>query len=174
MTKLPTRSKASSLLLCLAWLFPAAAFCEPWPYVERPAGPRFYLGDEDARLGHAQFIAGNFGNAEFSFRRAVEVNPRNSAAWLGLASSYDRLGRFDLAERAYKEVRLLIGENAVYLNNHGYSYMLRGRMKEAARLLGRARQLDPGNPTIENNINMLNAGQNYYWGGDPYIWGWPR
>jgi Tfp pilus assembly protein PilF len=171
---LSMKSKLQLLLLAIGTLLPCSATCEPWPYVERPAGPRFYLGDEDARLARAHFIAGNFGNAEFHFRRAVEVNPRNSAAWLGLASSYDRLGRFDLAERCYREARSLIGENAVFLNNLGFSNLLRGRVKDAARLLYRARQLDPGNPTIENNINMLNAGQAYYWGGDPYIWGWPR
>jgi tetratricopeptide (TPR) repeat protein len=177
MSQIQIRYRANVKILIvfvLGWLVPQSVLCEPWVYVERPAGPRFYLGDEDSRYGRAQYLAGNFGNAEFHFRRAVEVNPRNSAAWLGLASSYDRLGRFDLSERSYKEVRRLIGETAVFLNNYGYSCLLRGKVKEASRLLDRARRLDPGNPTIENNINVMNAGQDYYWGGDPYIWGWPH
>ena len=163
----------SILCLCGA-ICKDAAHAEPWPYVERPFGPNYYLGDEDARLGHENLLAGNFGNAEYHFRRAVEVTPQNGAAWLGLASCYDRLGRFDLAERAYKSAERFAGDNVAVLNNHGYSYLLRGRMREAARLLNRAAQLDPENPTVANNIRMLRAGQSYFWGSAPYIWGWPH
>ena len=98
--------KANQTLICLLATFFEICFinisvAEPWPFIERSFGPQYYLGDNDARLGHENFIAGNYGNAEYYFRRAVEVTPQNGAAWLGLASCYDRLGRFDLAERSY-------------------------------------------------------------------------
>ena len=41
--------------------------------------------------------------AERHFRKAVELHPRDAESWLGLAASYDRLKRFDLADRAYQE-----------------------------------------------------------------------
>ncbi len=150
----------------------AASHAEPWPYIESGSGPRFYLGDEDTRLGKEHFLSGNYGLAENYFRRAVETTPQNGAAWLGLASSYDRLGRFDLAERAYRHAERLFGRNPLVLNNHGYSYLLRGRRREARRLLHRAAELAPGDPTIANNIVMLQTGQAYFWGYAPYLWGW--
>ena len=142
-----------------------------WAYIEPEYGPRAYLGDEDTRRARANFINGNFGNAEKYFRRAVELTPQNGAAWVGLAACYDRIGRFDLAERAYKRATLLMGQNLVVLNNHGYSYMLRGRADEAQSLLYRAQSMAPDNPTIANNLALLNAGQGYFWGTGSYIWG---
>lgn len=168
---------ASSVAICV---YPQQLSAEPWafrmdprPYIEPEYGPRFYLGDEDTRVARAHFIHGDYGLAENSFRRAVEVTPQNSAAWVGLAACYDRLGRFDLALRAYRRAMQLAGPNPVILNNLGYSYLLRGRTQEARRLLGEAERLAPADPTIANNIAVLNAGQGYFWGASAYLWGWP-
>src|SRR3954462_9357011 len=73
---------------------------QPMPYIEPGFGNRVFPGDENTRLGRAHFIAGDYGLAEQAYRRAVEVTPQNGQAWLGLASSYDRIGRYDLAARA--------------------------------------------------------------------------
>ena len=72
------------------------------------------------------FTQGNYGLAERYFRRAVESGPREADAWLGLAASYDRLRRFDLADRAYNQLYGLVGRTPEILNNQGYSMMLRG------------------------------------------------
>jgi hypothetical protein len=40
--------------------------------------------------------------AEQHYRRAVEATHQNGSAWIGPAASYDRLGRFDLADFAYR------------------------------------------------------------------------
>ncbi len=61
--------------------------------------------NDDLNLGKRHYRANNFGLAERYFRRAVEKGPgdtsRDAEAWLGLAASYDRLRRFELADRAY-------------------------------------------------------------------------
>lgn len=150
------------------------ARAQVFPYTESPYGPRYYLGDEDARLGHAHLVRGNYGLGEVYFRRAVETTPQNGAAWLGLAACYDRLGRFDLAETAYRRAEKLGGVNPALLNNHGYSHLLRGQVRKARSLFYRAAALAPDNPTIVNNITMLEAGQGYFWGTAPYLWGWPQ
>ena len=59
------------------------------------------------------------------------MHPRDAEAWLGLAASYDRLRRFDLADRAYAQAIGIVGPTAEILNNQGYSYMLRGDYKRA-------------------------------------------
>lgn len=158
--------------ICCILATQSPVMAETWAYIEPESGPRFFLGDEDARLGRAHFVHGDYGLAENFFRRAVEVTPHNGAAWVGLAASYDRLGRFDLAERAYRHAKKYLGSNFVILNNQGYSYLLRGRYHEAERLLRRAAAMAPDDPTIANNISILHRGQSYF-EGDPYIWGWP-
>jgi Flp pilus assembly protein TadD len=51
----------------------------------------------------------------------------------------------------------LAGETAEILNNQGYSYMLRGNVSAARTKLRRAYKRDPGNPTIANNLRILDS-----------------
>lgn len=145
----------------------AEAQVVPPPYLEPGYAPRFYPGDEDTQRGWAHFIRGNYGLAQRSYRRAVEATHQNAAAWVGLAASYDRLGRFDLADRAYRYALRLEGENYIILNNMGYSYLLRGEVRKARRLFDRARYLAPADPTIINNIAILESGQAFFRGYGP-------
>lgn len=111
--------------------------------------------NDDLSLGRMNFSQGNYGLAERYFRRAVESGPREADAWLGLAASYDRLRRFDLADRAYSQLYHMSGRTPEVLNNQGYSYMLRGDFAHARQILAEARAKDPGNPYIANNIALL-------------------
>jgi tetratricopeptide (TPR) repeat protein len=110
---------------------------------------------DDLNLGKKQYRAGNFGLAERYFRRAVELHPRDAEAWVGLAASYDRLRRFDLADRAYEQALAIIGPSPELLNNRGYSYMLRGDYGHARETLLAARAKDPSNPYVQNNLDLL-------------------
>jgi Flp pilus assembly protein TadD len=110
---------------------------------------------DDLNLGKQHYRQNSFGLAEQHFRRAVEKTPRNAEAWIGLAACYDKLRRFDLADRAYAQVVALIGETAEVLNNQGYSYLLRGDYRRARTKLLAARSKDPGNPYILNNLQLL-------------------
>src|SRR5262249_28344054 len=98
----------------------------PTPTVQEAADAKYYPSDEPVRLGLEHFNRGNYGIAERYFRDAVQKSPRDVTAWVGLAGAYDRLGRFDLADRAYASAIKLVGETTAILNNQGYSYMLRG------------------------------------------------
>jgi Flp pilus assembly protein TadD len=111
--------------------------------------------NDDLSLGRMNFRQGNYGLAERYFRRAVEAGPREAEAWLGLAASYDRLKRFDLADRAYRQLYAMLGRTPEVLNNQGYSYMLRGDYAHAREILAEAQAKDPKNPYIANNIALL-------------------
>ena len=91
------------------------------------------------------------------FRDAVEKAPRDGTAWVGLAASYDRIGRYDLADRAYQAAIKLVGETTEILNNLGYSYMLRGQFAMARRYMMKAYAREPNNPTIINNLQLLDS-----------------
>jgi Flp pilus assembly protein TadD len=111
--------------------------------------------NDDMSLGRMNFRQGNYGLAERYFRRAVETGPREAEAWLGLAASYDRLRRFDLADRAYGKLIGISGRTPEILNNQGYSYMLRGDFRHAGEILAEAQAKDPANPYIANNLALL-------------------
>ena len=111
--------------------------------------------NDDLSLGKENFREGNYGLAERYFRKAVESGPKDAEAWLGLAAAYDRLRRFELADRAYDEVIRIAGPTPEILNNQGYSYMLRGQFNRAREILMTARAKDPGNPYIQNNLALL-------------------
>lgn len=109
----------------------------------------------DLELGKKHYRENSFGLAEQHFRRAVEKGPNDLEAWVGLAASYDKLKRFDLADRAYAQAIRLAGPTPEILNNQGYSYLLRGDRQKARRTLLAARAKDPDNPYIQNNLNLL-------------------
>jgi tetratricopeptide (TPR) repeat protein len=111
--------------------------------------------NDDVQLGKKYFRANNFGLAEKSFRSAVQKHPRDAEAWAGLAAAYDRLHRFDLADRAYDQAIRLIGPTTELLNNQGFSYMLRGDYARARKKLEQAQTQDPANPYVQANLRLL-------------------
>src|SRR4249919_3313465 len=78
--------------------------------IQEPTDVKYYPSDEPVRLGLENFNRGNYGNAQHYFKDAVEKSPKDVTAWIGLASSYDRLRRFDLADQAYMQAIRLGGE----------------------------------------------------------------
>jgi tetratricopeptide (TPR) repeat protein len=110
---------------------------------------------DDLSLGKKYFQAANFGLAEKHFRRAVEQHPNDAESWVGLAASYDRLKRFDLADRAYGRAASILGETPEIMNNKGFSYLLRGDYVRARRTLMAAQARAPDNPYIRNNLRLL-------------------
>jgi Flp pilus assembly protein TadD len=131
------------------------------PTIQDSGDVQYYPSDQPLKLGLEHFNRGSFGLAERYFRDAVEKAPKDASAWIGLAASYDRLGRFDLADRAYDSAIRLVGETTAILNNRGYSYMLRGNLPAARREFLKAYEREPGNPTIINNLKLLDGSQHF-------------
>jgi Flp pilus assembly protein TadD len=141
-----------------AVLPPPVASTPPATYtVQDPTDVKYYRSDEPLKLGLEHFNRGHFGLAARYLEDAVAWAPKDATAWVALAASYDRIGRFDLADRAYGEAIKLVGQTTAILNNQGYSYMLRGHLAEARRKFLLAYEREPGNPTIINNLELLNS-----------------
>ena len=140
------------------WLS-APEFAAPTPTVQDPGQIKYYPSDEPLKLALEHFDRGNYGTAERYFRDAVEKAPRDATAWVGLAASYDRLARFDLADRAYRSAIGLTGETTQLLNNQGYSYMLRGDLANARKKFLQAYEREPNNPLIVNNLKLLDSSE---------------
>jgi Flp pilus assembly protein TadD len=54
-----------------------------------------------------------------------------------------------------------VGETTAILNNRGYSYMLRGNLVAARQDFLKAYEREPGNPTILNNLKLLDGSQRF-------------
>ena len=133
---------------------------EPGPSGEpvAPLSKPGLVGDDpndDLQLGKKYFRSNNFGLAEKSYRASVEKHPNDAESWVGLAASYDRLHRFDLADRAYAQAIRIIGPTVEILNDQGFSYMLRGDYARAHKKLAEAQVKDPANPYVQANLQLL-------------------
>lgn len=133
---------------------------EPGPGGEpvAPLAKPGFLGDDpndDLQRGKKYFRNNSFGLAQHSFQSAVEKHPNDAEAWVGLAASYDRLRRFDLADRAYSQAMRLVGRTPEILNDLGFSFMMRGDYDRANKTLQEAQSKDPNNPYIQANLQLL-------------------
>lgn len=156
------QNPATCLALSLMLLLPAcnsvdvtSSFGNHLPPATLPDHFDPYPDNQVLQVAKAKFAEGNYGLAARYYERAVEVAPRNGEAWLGLAASYDRVRRFDLADRAYREAGRYLGDRFEYYNNIGYSYLLRGDPAKAYSQFLKAHELDPANQTVNNNLEML-------------------
>src|SRR5713101_5244646 len=140
---------------------PAVDQVAPTTTVQNAGDIKYYPSDEPVKLGLEYFKKGSYGLAQRYFRDAVEKAPEDAEAWIGLAASYDRVRRFDLADQAYASAIKLTGETVQILNDRGYSYLLRGNLVKARAKFMKAYELDPTNPTIINNLELLNSSHRF-------------
>jgi Flp pilus assembly protein TadD len=114
-----------------------------------------YTAEGALKEARGHFRNRDFGYSAAFYKRAVELRPKDAEGYVGLGASYDRLKRFDLADRVYESLYKLSGGTVQYYNNVGYSQMLRGNLKGAYESFRKARSIDPGNVVVENNLALL-------------------
>ena len=114
-----------------------------------------YTADTALVQARAHFRNNDYGHSAAFYKRVVELRPKDPEGYVGLGASYDRLRRFDLADRVYASLHQLSGGTVQYHNNVGYSYMLRGKLGEALSHFRKAEKLAPGNMVVANNLQIL-------------------
>lgn len=94
-------------------------------------------------LGKKQFAQGLYGMALKNFRVALVQDPKSLERLNAVAATYDKLGRFDLAERYYAQALGIDPDSVQTLNNVGYSFLMRKDyisaryyLEQAARVAG--------------------------------------
>ena len=115
-------------------------------------------GAGDLASAKTHFRQANYGLAEQHFRKAVELNAASAEGWVGLAASYDQLGRFDFADRAYAQALKLAGRQPRIVNNMGYSQLLRGDRDKARALLMEAKAGMSDPTLVDANLKLLEQG----------------
>ena len=127
----------------------------------RTTGQEYPTFEAALAAAKTSFRNNDFGLAQSAYQRAVELDANSAEAWLGLAASYDRLRRFDMADRAYGQAFTFLKDKPAYYNNVGYSYLLRGDLLKARENFAKARELDPDNLVVAHNIAMLQSSIGY-------------
>lgn len=105
----------------------------------------------------AAFRQSDFAGAERTFRAALAKDPLDPEAWLGFAAASDRLGRFEVADKAYAQVIAIAGRRGEVVNNMGWSQWHRGNHAAAKLLFAEALTLAPGNPVIVANASAKSS-----------------
>lgn len=116
-----------------------------------------YSADDALSAARAHFRNGDYGHSATLYKRVVELSPKSAEGLVGLGASYDKLRRFDLADRAYEALHKITGDTVQYYNNVGYSYLQRGNLSVALANFRKAQAIDPSNTVVANNIQMVTS-----------------
>lgn len=138
-----------------------SAFSDFFATTKDTSNRSYYPDDDPLVVAKAQFRDGNYGRAYKLFDEAIDVTPKDPAAWLGFAASADMLRRFDKADVAYRKLKPVIGHRIEFHNNYGYSLLLRGDLQGARTHFLKAYELDPSNERAANNLELLRNSINY-------------
>lgn len=137
------------------------SFGENAESIKTTANRDYYPNDQLIVSAKNQFNQKNYGKAAKLFKDAVQAAPMDPQALLGYAAASDMLKRFDQADLAYQRLRPIIGERVEFLNNYGYSQLLRGNLTQARKYFLAAYEKDPSNPITANNLELLRNSVNY-------------
>jgi tetratricopeptide (TPR) repeat protein len=149
-----TRHWLGAVLLVAAALLGGCA--SPWGDM-RPViamdGEQIDMQDPTGRA-RALVVTGQYGLAIDELTRIVDREPKNVRALALLATAYDHLKRYDLADRYHAQALQVDPNSVAALNNWGYSYLVRGDKARAMDLLERAVAVDNTRPIVTANLAL--------------------
>jgi Flp pilus assembly protein TadD len=117
------------------------------------------VADAHRLLGDLSLKESRFDQAVVEYEQALEARPDHAFAHCNLGAAYRKLKRFDEAEAAYRRALELDNDpkaTGAAHNNLGNLLMNElNRPAEAAEHFRKALQYDPGNATIQKNLERL-------------------
>jgi len=113
-------------------------------------------------LGIAMLLADTPRPAVGHLKAAVEEDPTLWRAWNALGSYYDTQEAWAEAIEAYDLALAEHPNDAMILNNRGFSYFMQGRLDEAVADIERALRLDPELQPAQFNLRLAHAWSGRY------------
>ena len=111
--------------------------------------------DIHVQLGYAHLELERRHEAEQAFLRALEEDPGEYSAYLGLAEIRRLEGRAGDQARMVKEAMALAPDDPDVWNAHGVALEMAGQQAEATAAYERALQEDPGHRKAANNLGFV-------------------
>lgn len=94
-------------------------------------------------LGVLENGAGNYEKAVDEFTRAIQLDPSSDAAYTGMASAYERLGKLNDAEKTYQQVINLRPRYWKGYNQLGIFYCRQSQYDKCAAMFQKVAELTP-------------------------------
>lgn len=113
-------------------------------------------------LGNVYAAAGNWPEAETSFRRALDRKPDYAEAHYNLGNALHAQGRFEDAATAYRHALRLRPQHAEACLNLSNVLQALGKLDEAAEMCQRAIASRPDLAAAHNNLGNILAAQNRF------------
>ena len=126
----------TTLLLSLAVLVAASSCAKEVEIrsIASPLAPGRQAPNFRVAEGNAQYALGHVGLAIEAYRKALRESPGNVDAMVGLATCYDRMGRFDLSRQNYEMALAVAPTDTALYAAFAQSLELQGQLPEAARV----------------------------------------
>ena len=119
----------------------------------KPAGS----AEDFAREGQQQLSGGDATAAAVSFKKALELDPNNATATIGMGDIASRQGAYGAAIAHLSKAAKLAPKNAYVFTLLGEAYLRSGNVKDAAANFKKALQLDPNNARARDGYNEASA-----------------
>ena len=110
-----------------------------------------------ANLGQQQLAGGDVGGAAANFKKALELEPRNLAATMGMGEIAMRQGLFGDAIAHFKKASRIAPGSARAFTLLGEAYLSAGNNSEAANNFKKALQLEPDNTRARDGYNEASS-----------------
>jgi len=109
-------------------------------------------------LHYAEKIEGTkLDNAIASFKHSLNLYPYNISCLFELGVGYLEGGMWDEAISIYREIITLFPNDAKYHINLAYAYSKKGLMRDVEKELLKAREIDPTNKKVEEELEKLKS-----------------
>ncbi len=95
-----------------------------------------------------------YETAILQFKKAIELSPRYSQAYEGIALTHDLMGQRESAHEYYAKAIEENPSSSRFYNNFGVSLLVAGRYEEAAERLETCVRLDPESLRAFNNLGL--------------------
>ena len=110
-----------------------------------------------AQLGNSQLANGDTTGAASNFKKALELDPNNASAMIGMGDIALRQGLFGDAIAHLRRAAKFAPRNAKVFVLLGEAYLNSGNSNEAAKQFKKALQLDPDNSRARDGYNEASS-----------------
>jgi Tfp pilus assembly protein PilF len=115
-----------------------------------------------AEHGDNLVARGNNAGAVDEYKKALVINPNDSAVWNKLGIGYQRMGQIDLAQAQFERTVKLNAKYAEAWNNLGSCYHVKGKYKEAIRYYLKAIDAKPSFAAAYKNMGSAYFAQKQF------------